>query len=141
MQFVGEKWEIELYPIAGCVVSQKLVDSAATANNKVWKKMDRLHGVDSKKKFRKEAISEMKKIMEVQNIFESDRRIKKRIKRIKKIKESTISNLENVSIDGNIYYWTIYSFESKNNPDYIWKPEFKVGVNLSRRKVEIIALE
>ncbi|XMO86661.1 hypothetical protein AAFN75_17890 [Algibacter sp. AS12] len=140
-EFVGKRWGIELYPVAACIVSRQLVDSANTVNSKLWKKMDSIHGIDSEKKFRNETIAEMKRVIEVEKLFESDRQVKKRKRKIERIKEQTSSNLEDVSADGNIYYWTVYSFESYNNPEYKWKPEFKVGVNLIEKKIEIIELE
>ncbi|NRD24867.1 hypothetical protein HNV10_16555 [Winogradskyella litoriviva] len=141
MEFVGKKWGIELYPVAGCMVSQELMDSVKIVNKKLWKKMDSIHGMDSEKKFLKETVAEMKRINEAQKIFDSDRQIKKRIRKIKKEKKGTNTYLESVSADGNIYYWTVYSFKSKNNPEYNWGPEFKVGVNLTEKKTEIIELE
>lgn len=138
MEFVGKKWGIELYPVAGCMVSQKLVDSVETVHTKLWKKMDTIHGEDSEKKFRKETIAEMKRISEVQKIFDSNRQIKKRIR---KIKGQTSSNLESVSDNGNLYYWTIYSYERKNNPEFKWKPEFKVEIDFVGKGIEIIELK
>ncbi|RBP26934.1 hypothetical protein DFR65_1134 [Oceanihabitans sediminis] len=140
-EFVGKRWGIEIYPVAACMVSQKLVDSANTVNSNLWKKMDSIHGIDSEKKFRKETIAEMKRIIEAQKIFDSDKHINKLKRKIERIKEQSSSNLESVSADGNIYYWTIYSFESENNPDFKWKPEFNVEVHLNEKKTEIIELE
>ncbi|WP_442264550.1 hypothetical protein ACSIGC_09295 [Tenacibaculum sp. ZS6-P6] len=138
MEFVGKKWEIELYQVAGSIISQKLVDSVKTVHTELWKKMDSIHGVNSEKKFRKETIAEMKRISKVQKIFDSNRQIKKRIR---KIKGQTSSNLESISDDGNVYYWTIYSFQRKNNPEFKWEPEFKVGVSLTKNKIEVIELK
>ena len=97
MEFVGKKWGIELYPVASCMVSQKLVDSVKTVHTELWKKMDSIHGANSEKKFRKETIAEMKRISEVQKIFDSNRQIKKRIR---KVKGQTSSNLKSISGDG-----------------------------------------
>lgn len=141
MEFVGKRWGIEIYPVAACMVSQKIVDSATTVNSKLWKKMDSIHGIDSKQKFHKETIAEMKRVMEVEKIFDSDRQIKKLIRKIERTKEQTSSNLESVSTDGNIYYWIVYSFESENNPEYKWEPELKVAIYLNERKTEIIELD
>jgi len=137
MEHIGKKWGIELYPVAACMVSQKLIDSVKIVNQKLWKKMDIIYGPDSEKKFRKETIAEMKRIIEVQNIFDSDRKIRKLKSKIEKIKKQTSSNLDSISADGNIYYWTIYSIESKINSEYKRKLEFKVKVNLIKRKTEI----
>ncbi len=141
MDFVGKKWGIEIYPVAGCMVSQKLVDSVKAVHTKLWKKMDSIQGGDSEREFRKQTIAEMKRIIEVQKIFDSDRQIKKRIRKVKKMKGQTSSNLESVSSDGKVYYWTIYSFESKNNSEFKWEPEFKVGVSLTKNEIKIIELK
>jgi hypothetical protein len=141
MEFVGKKWGIELYPVAGCIISQKLVDSVQTVHSKLWKKMDSIHGVDSQKKFRKETIAEMKRIAEVQKIFDANRHVKKRIRKAKRHKKEVSSNLEDISSNGKIYYWTVYSFQHKNSFELNWEPEFKVAVNLSENKVEVIELE
>ncbi|MGG6231529.1 hypothetical protein [Tenacibaculum sp. SDUM215027] len=141
MEFVGKKWDIEVYPVAGCMVSQELIDSVKTVHSKLWKKMDSIHGMDSKKRFKKETIAEMKRIGAVQKIFNSDRDIKRRIRKIKRRKGKATFNLENISNNGKIYYWTVYSFEDKNNPEYKWKPEFKVGVNLVKKNTTIIELK
>lgn len=138
MEFVGKKWGIELYSVAGCIVSQKLVDSVKTVHTELWKKMDSIHGANSEKKFRKETIAEMKRISEIQKIFDSNRQIKKRIR---KVKGQTSLTLESISDDGIVYYWTVYSFERKNNPEYKWEPKFKVGVNLTEKKIKVIELK
>jgi len=140
-EFTAEKWNIEIYPATNGFINQKIVDSVNKVHSKLWKKMDSIHGIDSKKKFRNETITEMKRVIEVEKLFESDRQVKKRKRKIERIKEQTSSNLEDVSADGNIYYWTVYSFDSYNNPEYKWKPEFKVEVNFNDKKIEIIELE
>ena len=141
MEFVGKEWGIELYPVAGCMVSRKLVDSVKAVHKKLWKKMDSIHGIDSEEQFRKETKIEMKRVIEVWKVFESDRQIKKRRKIIERKKEDTLATLDSISSSGIIYYWTIFSFEKDNNPEFKWEPEFKVGVNLSTGKLEILEQE
>lgn len=137
MEFVGKKWGIEIYPVAGCMVTQKLLDSVETVHTELWKKMDSIQGIDSKKKFRKETITEMKRISKVQKIFDSNRKIKKRMR---KVKGHTSSNLESISANGNIYYWIIYSFKRKNNPEFKWEPKLKVAINFNKKVIDIIEL-
>ena len=138
MAFVGKKWGIELYPVAGCIVTEKLLDSVETVHTKLWIKMDSIHGLDSEKKFRKEIIAEMKRISELQEMFDSNRQIKKRIR---KLKGQTSINLESVSADGNIYYWIVYSYERNYSPEFKWEPEFKVGIDFAENGIEIIELK
>lgn len=140
-EFTAKKWNIEIHPATNALVTEKAVDSANKVNSDLWKKMDSLYGQNSEERFRKETIAEMKKIIEAQKIFDSDSNIQERILKIKKLKEQTISALESVSADGKIYYWTIYSFEKKNNPNFKWVPEFKVAVHLTEKKTKIISLE
>src|SRR5690606_21512871 len=76
IKFVGKKWGIALYTVADCVVSKKLIHSVETIHTKLWKKMDSIHGVDSEKRFRNEVIAKMKKIEEVNKIFEREEILK-----------------------------------------------------------------
>jgi hypothetical protein len=141
IKFVGKKWGIELYTVADCVVSKKLIDSVETIHTKLWKKMDSIHGVDSEKRFRNEVIAEMKKIEKVNKIFERDRNIKKLLRKIERAKRQASPNLEDVSDDGNIYYWTVNSFEINYSSEFRSKHEFMVRINLAERKTEIIEAE
>ena len=140
MEFVGKDWNIEIYPVAGCIVSRKLTDSVAIEHTKLWKKMDSIHGQNSKERYKREVIQEMKRVMEVQEIFDSNKEIKKLRRKIERAKEDTSANLES-STDHNIYKWIIYSYERENNPEHKWIPEFTVLVNLENKSSKIIAIK
>ena len=136
MEITGKKWGIEIYPVAGCMVSQQLIDSVDKVHIELWKKMDMIHGNESEKKFDEETKVERKRINEAQKIFESDEIIKSKILKIKN-KNTYYSELEKVSEDGNLYYWIVNSFTQT----YETIPEFKLSVNLKDKKAEIINSE
>ncbi len=55
---VAEKWGIEYYAVAGCVVSQELIDSVEKHNDAVEPLIKKKYGEDWYKKFQKEVEAE-----------------------------------------------------------------------------------
>lgn len=56
--FVAQKWGIELYPVAGCVVTRELIDSVTQQNKKVDSRLIKKFGSDWGVRFDKDIESE-----------------------------------------------------------------------------------
>ncbi len=138
--FVGKRWGIEVRVMEDCSISEKLADSILFVNQKVWEKWDSILGLNAHDEFRKQTLKEMKKIAEAQKIFESNRKFKKRIKKLEKIREYVHTELDGVSENGEIYYWSIYRFDNTHNPDAKWQMECKFEVNILEEIVVIIEI-
>jgi hypothetical protein len=57
-EFVGQRWGIEFYPVAGCVVTQELIDSVKYHNQEIESLIIKKYGVDWKSKFDNEINAE-----------------------------------------------------------------------------------
>ena len=133
MGIVGKKWGIEIYPVAGCMVSQNLIDSVKTENKRLWSNLDKINGSDSEKKFHSECEIVSNRMYESREIYTSEKTIKIKLDQIK-LNSDYYGELESISEDGNEYFWVINSFSK----DYISKPEFKIKVNIKKKSAEII---
>lgn len=137
-KLVALKWGFEIYPVAGCMISEKLMDSVQVVNKTLWKKLDESYGENSKKRFRQEVIQEMKRIEKVEILYTKDRSLRKKLRKLERLKDEISSHLDSISKDGQTYFWTVYSFSEKNNPTFKWESEFRVGIHFVQERVEII---
>ena len=133
MEIVGKKWGIEIYPVAGCMVSQNLIDSVKTENQKLWLNLDKINDFESEKKFHRECKIVSNGMYESREIYTSEKTIKEKLDEIK-LTSDYYGELESISEDGNEYFWIINSFSK----DYISKPEFRLKVNIINKSAELI---
>lgn len=139
MEFVGDKWDIEIYGVAGTTVEYRIKDSADTKNDELWKELDQIKNTDSQKEFRKQVIAEMKNIMTAQKIVDSNKEVRKTIKKLKNSESDSYSELE-FKKDNEVYVWIIYTTEKDK---YFGKSvaEYNANVNLKTKTIEIERIE
>ena len=133
MDIVGKKWGIEVYPVAGCMVSQNLIDSVKIENKKLWSNLDKIIGPESEEKFHSECEIVSNRMYESREIYASEKTIKIKLDQIKQTSDY-YGELESISEDGNEYFWIINSMSSDFKP----KPEFKLKVNIKNKSAELI---
>ena len=135
-EIVGKNWKIEIVQVSGSTVTRRIIDSVSEHNEKLWLKLDSLKGLNSSKLFHKQVATEMKRIQDSENLFNSNRKVKKRIRKIEKIRKDTATALEKVNDD--VYLWTVYSLGSHNSSEFGLIYEFAVKVNIQNKKVNIL---
>ncbi len=74
-RIVEKKWPFKIKGIAGDAFLEDLIDSLEIHNNKVWKYLDENGYSDSKEKFEKDLLAEIKRIKKAINISNSDRKV------------------------------------------------------------------
>ena len=139
MEFVCDKWDIEIYGVARTTVEHKLKDSADMKNSELWKKLDKIKNTDSQKEFRKQVVAEMKNIMTAQKIVDSNKEVKKTIKKLKNSETDSYSELV-FKKNKEVYVWIIYTTEKDK---YFGKSvaEYYANVNLKTKTIEIKHIE
>ena len=135
MEFVGDKWNIEIYGVAGTTVEQRVKDSADTKNAELWKELDQIKNTDSQKEFRKQVITEMKNIMTAQKIVDSNKEVKKAIDKLKNSESDSYAELE-FKKDNGVYVWVIYTTE-RDKYFGTSVAEYNANVDLKTKTVSI----
>lgn len=135
MEFVGDKWDIEIYGVAGTTVEYRIKDSADTKNDELWKELDQIKNTDSQKEFRKQVIAEMKNIMTAQKIVDSNKEVKKTIDKLKNSESDSYAELEFKKNKG-VYVWIIYTTE-KDKYFGTSVAEYNANVDLKTKTIEI----
>ena len=135
MKFVGDKWDIEIYGVAGTTVEHRVKDSADVKNSELWKELNKIKNTDSQKEFRKQVIAEMKNIMTAQKIVDSNKEVRKTINKLKNSESDSYSELE-FKKDNEVYVWIIYTTE-KDKYFGTSIAEYKANVNLKTKTIEI----
>ena len=139
MKFVGDKWDIEIYGVAGTTVEHRVKDSADVKNSELWKELNKIKNTDSQKEFRKQVIAEMKNIMTAQKIVDSNKEVRKTINKLKNSESDSYSELE-FKKDNEVYVWIIYTTE-KDKYFGTSIAEYKANVNLKTKTIEIERIE
>lgn len=137
MKFVGKNWNLEIYSVAGCVVTQQLMDSVALEDKKLWKKMDSIHGRGAKTKFYKEADMLLDNINASEKLLQKNKQVKTVLRKLKKNTTSSRIEFATVSKDYNLYTWIIYRI----NKNYHSSPYYKVLINLKTKAVRVQAFK
>lgn len=135
MKFVADKWNIEIYGVAGTTVEKRTADSADIKNAELWKKLDQIKSIDSKAEFRKEVRLEMKNVLTAQKIIDSNKKVKNSIKELKNSESDSYAELEYKNEKG-IYVWVIYTRE-KDSYFGTSIAEYNVFVDLNTKLVKI----
>ncbi|TRZ42457.1 hypothetical protein DMZ48_13170 [Robertkochia solimangrovi] len=135
MEFVGDKWNIEIYSVAGTTVEHRVKDSADAKNTELWKELDQIKNTDSQKEFKKQVIAEMKNIMTAQKIVDSNKEVQKTIDKLKNSESDSYAELK-YKKDNGIYVWLIYTTEKDK---YFGKSvaKYNANVDLNTNTVEI----
>ena len=136
MEFAAEKYNIEILSVAGCTVTHKLVDSVETVHKSLWKKMDSIYGVDSKKQYDKNVDLEFSQIQKASGIIENKRDIKKLLRITKRENEDSYISLD-TKISDNLYSWKIYSLNEEKYPVKMWNAEYNITVDLNKMEYKI----
>ena len=135
MEFVGNKWNIEIFGVAGTTVEHKTKDSADAKNAELWKELDQIKNTDSKKEFRKQVRAEMINIQTSKKILDSNKNVQTTLNRLKNAESNSYVELE-FKKENEIYVWVIYS---KEKDKYFGTSiaEYNVFVELNSKLVEI----
>lgn len=135
VELVGNKYNIESYAMAGCMVSKKLVDSVSIENERMWKIMDSIHGDGFEKRFRREVIAQYKLIHESEDILESNPDFKQLLRKTKRKFGIPAHFLDSVASERNTYLWYVSTYDKEN---YKYVQRFRAEVDLEKRTCKII---
>jgi hypothetical protein len=135
VELIGEKYNIESYRVAGCMITEKLLDSVSIENEKMWRMMDSLHGDGFEDRFHKDVIAQYKLIQESEDILESSPDFKKLYRRTKRKFGNPGQFLDSVATERNTYYWHVGTYNLDN---YKFVQRFRAVVNLEKRTCEIV---
>lgn len=130
---IAEKWKIKFKSVAGCMVSEQLLDSVKTINGRVDKNLEKKYGKNWNQKFEKEIDEEYERYKQITAILEKVDFIKKRD--------------EQMGIEGNglDYYMTpiknspadydvsVEGWSTIDNKD-VWVSYYRMRVNCKTKK-------
>jgi hypothetical protein len=88
---VGQKWGIEFYRVAGCTVTQELLDSVKQHNDAVETSLSIKYGLDWKRRFNEDLKAEREKQNQI-------------IENLKKLDFIEVKQREMEKKDGHLYY-------------------------------------
>lgn len=131
MEFAAEKYNLKVQAVAGCIITQHLVDSVETVHKNLWTRMDNIYGIGAKERYDKNVDYEYSQILKASDFIQNNRNIQKLLKKIKRDNEDSTITLES-KINDHSYSWIISSLNSVKYPEKRWNPEFEVVVNLSQ---------
>jgi len=129
-KIIADKWGIEFYAVAGCIVSQELVDSVKKENANVFKLLESKYGENCKEIFSKEIDEEYKIEKEISELVRNQSFAKN-----KQVDPSPAFTLPMYPIDDRGTYivtLTTYDRESKKGIPY------KLQVNYKTSHIEIM---
>ena len=81
---IAAKWDLQVIPVAGCIVTSEITDSVERHNNIVIQRMENQYGKDWKKEFDKSIEAEEDRRVILYQTVNNIRFIKRKIKKLKR---------------------------------------------------------
>lgn len=130
---ISEKWKILQVDVAGCEVTQKLMDSVAAENSRTYANLESKYGRDWKERYERDLQDFAMKRVDVMDVLITNKIFRDKLKQC------------NIEIDGvdkdiiqsrtpGIYEAAVYSFDE----DFNRKNCCKVRVDINKRTVTLI---
>lgn len=128
-KFVADKWNIEVFRVAGISVERNLADSVSAENTKRWTGLNKTLNLDSRKRFQEEIRIEIRQIVKARKALISNKEVKRLRRRIVNRKVQTFTELESKR-DEWTYVYSIYSDLKNIYTDNPRKKEFDFIINI-----------
>lgn len=110
-EIASKNWPFTIESVAGCVISDELIDSIKRHNKLIWQFLDKNGYSNSEDQFYKEFNGEREKIEKAVDIFNANPDVVKSYDRLRLKNLTDYTQLEKV--DSYKYRFTIYSFDLK----------------------------
>ena len=134
---IAKKWSIDFYPVAGCVVDQDLVDSAARENKIQEERIVTFYGKDWRDKFEKEVDNEFIIHQKVFNLIDKQKFIKVKKNQLHKLGETLYYKIHSTDSD-RIYEVIVDSWGKWEGKEQFIK-YYKLQVDFKKKIVKILS--
>ena len=130
---VGKKYGVVFHAVAGCVVTQELVDSVEIENSKTYRLLEQKFGCDWEARFEKEVALILKQQEEVELIVKREKYIIEKEKELEKQGKGLYFKIELTDTE-NIFDVKAFGWETINSEseEFVY---YKMIVNLLDKKV------
>lgn len=136
-KIVAGRWEIEFYPVAGCMVYDALIDSVRLHNAAENKKIEAVYGIGWRDKFEKQVKAEFAIHQQITAILDQQGFIKNKNTELAKTSSSLYYKIKPLA-DKNIYEVLMYAVgEWEGKPGYI--THFILQVDYKEKLVSILS--
>ena len=133
-KIIEKKYPFKIIGVAGDVITENLIDSVNTRNNKIWNYLDSNGYSNSKKTFETDLNSESNRIKTAIAISQSNEIVSELYSDLRKRNLQNYTELNKINDD--IYEFIIYSFDLKNiDKEQVF--ELKFTSDLKNKKIEI----
>lgn len=136
-EVIAEKWKINFKAVAGCLVSQELIDSVKKHNEIVDRKLEIKYGKNWEVKFYQEVDIEFKKEQIITKLLDRIDYIKKKDGELDK--EGNGLHYLMTPIDNSDNYNVSVQGWGKWEGKYEWLKYFKLIVNYKSKKIKLIS--
>ena len=133
---ICRKWGIRFYPVAGCVVTEDLVDSVKTNNEKINKLIERKYGTNWRDRFEKEVDEEFEKEKIVTQILDKVDFIKKKDDQMDLEGNGLHYNMTPIE-NSSDYNVSVEGWGKIDNKD-IWVSYYRMTVNYKTEKYKLL---
>jgi hypothetical protein len=136
---IAKKWGIEFYAVAGCIVTNKLVDSVEKHNKRIENLAIQRFGKNWEDKFRKEIDTEFETEQKIKTLLTSLKYIAKKDADLEK--DGNGLHFYMSPTDSPSFYNVSVSGWGKINGRDEWVSYYRLTVNYSKKKVSLISNE
>lgn len=130
---ISEKWKIIHVDVAGCEVTQKLMDSVAAENSRTYANLERKYGRDWKERYEKDLQDFAMKRVDVMDVLITDKIFRDKLKQCGIEIDGVDKDIIESRTPG-IYEASVYSYDK----DFNRKNCCKVRVDINKRTVTIV---
>jgi len=131
VESVDEKWNIRRIAVAGCVVTEELIDSVRTENNKTELALEQQYGKDWKNRYEEDLRNFQQKEIDIMDILISSEAFRQQLGKCKLPIDEIVKTVRQ---RGNSEIYTVDIFDPQNQD----KICFKAEVDIRKRTVKII---
>jgi len=134
---IAEKWEIKFKSVAGCMVSEELVDSVKTINDRVDKNLEKKYGKYWNEKFEKEIDEEYEREKQITAILDKVDFIRKRDEQMGKEGNGLDYYMTPIKNSPTDYDVSVEGWSTIKNKD-MWVSYYRMRVNCKTKKYKLL---
>lgn len=133
---VANRWNIEFYPVAGCIIDSDLEDSVAKENAIVKKALTIKYGPNWRDKFDIEVDEEFKFQTTISDLLNQQQFLKDKQREIEKFEGSLAFEMYPAK-KGSVYDIKVSGYEKLKN-EYTYFTYYRLQINYKTKSVKIV---